>query len=280
VTLRRRLAPPLLAALACLVALGALAALALGLHAVRVRDAAVLHGFVALDRPAVRPLVDVLVHLCDPVPYALAGLALVVIAVVRGRPWRAGAVAVLLVVTGATTQALKHGIAEPRVATLWLHDPIGAFSWPSGHATAAMTLALCAVLVAPRSLRPLTALAGGAFAVGVGYGVLVLGWHFPSDVLGGFLVAGLWASLAVAGLRLVEREAPAPAPRWQWAPAAVAGTLAAVVAAAALGSRSRQVAIYALERPSLVVAAVVIAALGVGIVALVGAAAETPGRAA
>ena len=76
-----------------------------------------------------------------------------------------------------------------------------------------MTLALCAVLVAPPALRAATAVLGGAFAVGVGYAVLVLGWHYPSDVLGGFLVAGLWTSLAVAVLHRVEAPEPACAPR-------------------------------------------------------------------
>ena len=63
-----------------------------------------------------------------------------------------------------------------------------------------MMLALCAVLVSPRRLRPLVALLGTALAVGVSYSILVLGWHFPSDVLGGFLVAGGWTSLTLAGL--------------------------------------------------------------------------------
>ena len=62
-------------------------------------------------------------------------------------------------------------------------------SWPSGHATAAMSFALCAVLAAPARLRPLVAAVGAAFAVAVCYSFLALAWHYPSDVLGGFLVA-------------------------------------------------------------------------------------------
>jgi membrane-associated phospholipid phosphatase len=272
---------PLLGALACLVALAALAVLERGVDAVRVRDAAVLQGFVALDRPRVHPLVVAIVHLGDPVPYALAGLVLVVVALLRRRPWRAAAVPLLLMVTGATTQVLKHAFAAPRPDTSWLDDRIGNASWPSGHSTAAMTLALCAVLVAPRALRAVTALVAGALAVGVGYGVLVLHWHYPSDVLGGFLVAGLWASLAVAALRLVERDTPAPARRARWAPTVAVGAVGAGAAAAAvaIASRSKPVAIYALERPTVVAAALVIAVLGIGLVSLMGAASESSGRA-
>jgi hypothetical protein len=71
-----------------------------------------------------------------------------------------------------------------------------------------MTVALGAVLVAPRVLRPLAALLGTGLAVGVSYSILVLGWHFPSDVLGGFLVAGGAMSLALAGLWWAEARWP------------------------------------------------------------------------
>ena len=100
-----------------------------------------------------------------------------------------------------------------------------------------MTLALCAVLVAPPALRTAAAVLGGALAVGVGYALLVLGWHYPSDVLGGFLVAGLWTSLAVAALHRVE--APEPARRPEWGPLIALGAGARVVAAVAVGVRTR-----------------------------------------
>src|SRR3954463_9222261 len=178
--------------------------LALGSSRAHLRDAAMLHGFVGLDGPRVHPAMGALGHLVDPLPYLLAGAALIFWAVKRGLPRRAVAVASLLVVTGACTQALKHLLAEPRFEA-WLGvNQIGEASWPSGHATAAMTLALCAVLVAPVALRPAVAVLGGAFAAGGGYAVLVLAWHFPSDVLGGFLMAGVWTALAVAALRVLE----------------------------------------------------------------------------
>jgi membrane-associated phospholipid phosphatase len=63
-----------------------------------------------------------------------------------------------------------------------------------------MCLALCAVLVAPARLRPLVATLGVIYALSVGYAVVALVWHFPSDVVGGFLVAAGWTLVAVAGL--------------------------------------------------------------------------------
>ena len=95
---------PLLCAAGCLVALALVAVAALGVGALQIRDEAVLHGFMALDRPGVHLAARALVHLADPLPYAAMGAACVIVALRRRLPARAVAVAVLLVVTGATTR--------------------------------------------------------------------------------------------------------------------------------------------------------------------------------
>jgi membrane-associated phospholipid phosphatase len=263
----RRRAPrpvvPLLIALVGLLAMAVVGLLALATPGAHVRDAAMLHGFAGLDRPRIHGLVVALASLADPAPYLVVGLALIVVAMRRRLPWRAGAVAALLVVTGASTQVVKHLLAQPRFeAWLGTHQ-VGAASWPSGHSTAAMTLALCAVLVAPAALRPLVAVVGGAFAAGVGYAVLVLAWHFPSDVLGGFLMAGTWTAVAVAALRVVEPSEDAAEPRRGLEPGLGLGVAgAAVLAGVVVAVVPRDaVALYASERPTLVVGALVLAAV-------------------
>ena len=260
---------PLLAALACLVGLVVAGVLALAVPGAHERDAAMLHGFLALDRPSVHRAIWFLAHLCDTLPYAFAGVLCIALALARRRGWRALAVACLLAVTGVTTQLLKHALARPHLEH-WLPEQVATSSWPSGHSTAAMTLALCAILVAPPALRAAAAMLGGAFAVGVGYAVLVLGWHYPSDVLGGFLVAGLWASLAVAVLHRVE--APEPASRPVWEPLVGLAVGAGVVAAVVLGVRADTVALYTSERPTFAVGALTIALLALILVTTVSAA--------
>ena len=266
---------PLLAALACLIGLVAAGVFALALPAAHERDAAMLHGFVGLDRPSVHRAIWFVAHLGDTLPYACAGLLCIAVALARRRGWRALAVACLLAVTGATTQVLKHALAQPRIEH-WLPEQVATNSWPSGHSTAAMTLALCAVLVAPPALRGAAAMLGGAFAVGVGYAVLVLGWHYPSDVLGGFLVAGLWTSLAVAVLHRVE--APEPARRPVWEPVAGLAGGAGVVAAVVLGARADTVALYTSERPTFAAGALTIALLALVLVTTVSAASTRGAR--
>jgi hypothetical protein len=111
---------------------------------------------------------------------------------------------------------------------------------------------------------------GGAFAVGVGYAVLFPGWHYPSDVLGGFLVAGLWTSLAVAVLYRVETPEPARRPVWEPLAGLAAG--AGVVAAVVLGVRADTVALYTSERPTFAAGAITIALLALVLVTTVSAA--------
>ena len=75
-----------------------------------------------------------------------------------------------------------------------------------------MTVALCAVLVAPPAYRAAVAFAGFCITIALAYATLGLTWHYPSDVVAGFLVAGLWVALAIVGLRRVEADPPEPAP--------------------------------------------------------------------
>jgi membrane-associated phospholipid phosphatase len=267
---------PLLAAVAC--ALGLVAAAIFGLvsDAGHARDVAMLHGFSALDQSRSNSAIRLLAEVPNPLPYAFIGLCCIGVALWRRRPWRALTVGVLLVATGLTTQALKHLLAEPRFAD-WLGrwGQIEDASWPSGHSTAAMTLALCAVMVSPQAVRSITALIGGGFAIGVGYATLALAWHYPSDVVGGFFVAGLWVSPAVAVLHRVEPADTEPAVTPLWEPLAILGGLGAIVGAIVVGSEANSIAAYAQERTTVVAGAFAIAVLALALVATVSAATTT-----
>jgi hypothetical protein len=71
-----------------------------------------------------------------------------------------------------------------------------------------MSLAVAGMLVAPRNLRPLAAALGAAFTLAVSFSVIALGWHFPSDVAGGFLLAMTWTLLLVAGYQALAKRRP------------------------------------------------------------------------
>jgi membrane-associated phospholipid phosphatase len=194
----------------CLVALAVTWVVAELVPAAQVKDTALLNHFVLLGRPRVDSLANGLLHLLDPAPFILWGLVLVAIALLRRRPRVAVAVALVLSLAPLTAETLKPLLAHPHVQMGLTH--IDAASWPSGHATAALALVLCAVLVAPVRLRPLVTGLGLAFAAAVGCSLLILAWHMPSDVLGGYLVASLWMALAVAALRTGDRRASPAGP--------------------------------------------------------------------
>ena len=176
--------------------------------AVERADQSILQGFSDVGRRGgVEPLANFIANLCSPQPYLYFAWIPMLVAVLRGRPRVALAIGVILLGANLTTHLLKPLLAQPRPAGL-LHGvtTIGAASWPSGHATAAMSFVLCCVLAAPSRMRPFVVAIGAVFAVAVCYSFLALGWHYPSDVLGGFLVATTWTLLAFSGLRAVQKH--------------------------------------------------------------------------
>jgi membrane-associated phospholipid phosphatase len=176
------------------------------------RDALALHDFMSLDRPLTHHLASVVAHMASPVEFGLIGATLVAIALLRGRPWLAAAAGAILLGSAITTDyILKPALAAPRFADVLAFHQIDAKAFPSGHATASMALALTAVLVVGPRLRPFVVGLGALFAIAVSYSLLSLGWHFPSDVIGGYLVAAGWTGLAVAALSLREARSPAVA---------------------------------------------------------------------
>jgi membrane-associated phospholipid phosphatase len=194
----------------------------------RVLDAASLRAFAGVARAPLEPSINGVAVFADPLPFVLGGALLVGIALLRRRLLMAALVPVVLVAANACTQALKPALADLRIIDVGDVSRVYPGSWPSGHATASMSLALCLVLVVGPRLRPLAALLGAGYAIGVGYALVALGWHLPSDVLGGYLVAASFTLLGAAALARLEARRPLPARRAAGRPSAIpALTLAA-----------------------------------------------------
>lgn len=105
---------------------------------------------------------------------------------------------------------LKAGFERPRPDLFpWRTPYAGNSSFPSGHSmTAAVVYATLAYLVArlepSRALRRVTLAVAAAVILAVGGSRLYLGVHYPSDVLGGFIVGIAWASFCALGIEAVR----------------------------------------------------------------------------
>jgi undecaprenyl-diphosphatase len=95
--------------------------------------------------------------------------------------------------------------------------PVETFAFPSGHAANATMVWLCLALLVPRRprTRALAVWAAVWLALAVGTTRVMLGVHWPSDVIGGWALGLFWA---LALLRLsghpLDEGTPAPPPHF------------------------------------------------------------------
>jgi membrane-associated phospholipid phosphatase len=192
---------PLLAATACFLAFVAVLACAYAIAPLGRLDATALHGLMALEDLLSYPLGYVIVHSAHPLPVTVILSALFAWGWALGR--RREALAALALVAGANLVglALKAALAHPRYYPILGGDQVAADAYPSGHAITSMSVALAALLVAPSRLRVVVAAGAAAYVIAVSTSLVVLGWHLPSDVLGGLLLASGFFFGAVAAVR-------------------------------------------------------------------------------
>ena len=142
----------------------------------------------------------------------IVGGALLVLAR-RGRRALTGTLAAAFVAAVAVEVLAKSLLVRPelhltgRGGSLVHVIPFDA-SFPSGHALRATLIAICVAVVWPR-LR----LVLGAWALAVPVLLVAGGWHTPTDVVAGTVLAGAFAAAAVGAAPLVEARWPALRPR-------------------------------------------------------------------
>jgi membrane-associated phospholipid phosphatase len=220
-------------------------------------DSAASHGFEALHTARIDRVATTFAHLCNPLPYAVAAAIVIAIAVKARGPRIGAAIAMLIVGANVTSQLLKPALAFHRELwdSNWHLYNLPDAAYPSGHATAAMTLAMAMMIIVPRAFRPLVAALGALFTIAVSFSVLILHWHFPSDIVGGYLVGTAWGLVTFAALRAlnerwpergtVRQAARAALPAPSVATIAKAGLAAAAIAALVAASRAHQIASFA-----------------------------------
>lgn len=216
---------PLIGAASCALLAAVLYVAVVKIVALQQADVRVLEGFMGLLGVPGTGLTDDFIGLFDPAPFAVLSGSLVIAALIANRCRAAAAAFTVIVGAGVTTQILKPLLAVQREYPSFHF--MGPEAYPSGHTTAVMSFALALIIVTPSRWRGLAAAAGGLLTVATVYSILVHGGHYPSDIVGGFLVATGWAYLASAALRAEARPSVA-GPVLGGAVLGVAGLLAVV----------------------------------------------------
>lgn len=145
------------------------------------------------------------------------GIALIMATLLWGRTGRLLPGATLLVTTvatGAVVTLTKHLVERPRPpVSAMLGDPAVDGSFPSGHTTSGSLVwvlgtVLLAFTLTERWARAVLAASGVAIALLIGATRIYLGFHWTTDVLGGWLLALAIGATAVC---FVVRLTPPPA---------------------------------------------------------------------
>lgn len=137
--------------------------------------------------------------------------ALVVAVLLVRRAWR------LALYVGSTAwlgsglnTLIKTAVERTRPTLAHPVATAGGASFPSGHAMGATVLFGALLLVILPLLRPAARIWAGTLTVvvivGVGVSRVVLGVHYPSDVIGGWLLGLGWLAVATAAFNALRAE--------------------------------------------------------------------------
>jgi membrane-associated phospholipid phosphatase len=191
---------------------GAVAVVVLGLAAIVLTDAVVNHAALAVLDLTWRDWV--IAHRTGALTQIMVGasragstpsLIVVALAAAAWLMWRGRRGDSLLVVGGAMGAfalgpLLKLVVERPRPDVAERVVLVNSWSYPSGHSLNSLTvlglLTVLAVLERPGRLRKVLLSALGVVLVAaVGFSRVYLGVHWPSDVLGGWLIGVLWLTI-------------------------------------------------------------------------------------
>ncbi|ELR98864.1 phosphatase PAP2 family protein [Gloeocapsa sp. PCC 73106] len=109
--------------------------------------------------------------------------------------WRLLAYLSLTIASSALVNIIAKAIFHRLRPELWelSYALPHSFSFPSGHAMGSMTLVVALLIMIKKSRWSLLwGILGSLYILLIGWTRLYLGFHYPSDILGGWLLATTW----------------------------------------------------------------------------------------
>jgi undecaprenyl-diphosphatase len=171
-------------------------------------DRTIYQALYAGGHPALVIVARVLTALGEPTVLIAAGLITALLLWRRGHrhlPW---VLIVITIIGRGLTEAQKYWVARGRPDLEPHLVVVKTSSFPSGHATSSMIFYLTMALALTAGSRWHKLAAAGAVVLSLLIGIsrVMLGVHWPSDVIGGWAFGMLWVllTLRLAGRLLVD----------------------------------------------------------------------------
>lgn len=110
------------------------------------------------------------------------------------------------------SDVMKHFFARVRPDLVTQLDPISSPAFPSGHSNNAAVVYILFIMLVPQARHPLWQLAAAIMILLTGISRIMLGVHWPTDVLGGWMLGTSFALMAgaVIAYRQHQRDGKFP----------------------------------------------------------------------
>jgi undecaprenyl-diphosphatase len=113
--------------------------------------------------------------------------------------WGAGlAMGLTTLASAFTSDAMKIFFARVRPELVPQLDPISSAAYPSGHANNAAVVYILFIMLVPQARHPLWQAAAAVMILLTGLSRIMLGVHWPTDVIGGWMLGTSFALMAAA----------------------------------------------------------------------------------
>jgi membrane-associated phospholipid phosphatase len=149
-----------------------------------------------VSHPRIVEVLDKTLNGTTLVSLVLVCVAAAAIGFIRRRIDLALAAGLLVIGANASTQLFKTRLPRPDLDGFPAPN-----SFPSGHTTAAASVAFALILVLPFAIRGTVALIGAAYVAIIAVATVWAEWHRPSDTVAALLVVLAWGAGASALVR-------------------------------------------------------------------------------
>ncbi len=126
-------------------------------------------------------------------------VTLLTVALWRWWGWGAAlAMGITTLISAFTSDVMKYFFARVRPDLVTQLDPISSPAFPSGHSNNAAVVYILFIMLVPQARHPLWQLAAAVMILLTGLSRIMLGVHWPTDVLGGWMLGASFALMAGA----------------------------------------------------------------------------------